>query len=93
MGMSSSTAIGSELFPGEYRLFHFINPRVVCRSTFNADPTELDENCAGWSMNEVAPERDLHNGSITFWNVDIARRIVATQCVQADSVDRSDFVR
>ena len=86
-------AIGSALLPGEYRLFHFINSRVVCCPTFNADPSELDENCAGWSMNEVAPERDLNNGAITFWNVDIARRIIATQCVQPDSVDRSDFVR
>ena len=85
--------IGSALPPGKYRLFHFINPCLVCCSTFNADPTELDENCAGWSMNEVAPERDLNNGAITFWNVDIARRIIAAQCVQPNSVHRSDFVR
>ena len=91
--MSPSTAIGSALLPGEYRLFHLINPRVVRCSAFNANPTELNQNCAGWSMNEVAPERDLNNGAITLWNVDIARRIIATKRVQPDSVHRSDLVR
>ena len=50
----------------------------------------IERELRGWSMNEVAPERNLNDRAITFWNVDIARRIIAAQCVKPDSVDRSD---
>jgi hypothetical protein len=43
---------GNYLFPGKYWLFKMINTFVD--STFNADPAQLQQDCAGWRMDEVA---------------------------------------
>jgi hypothetical protein len=43
-------------------------------------------------MNEIATERNLNDRSVAFRDIDISRRVISAESVDADSVHSTNFI-
>jgi hypothetical protein len=75
--------------PREYGLLQLVD-RIM--ATFQAQPPQLQEHSTGRRVDEVIPQRNLHDRTWALRDGDEPRRIVALQLVKADAVNRYHLV-